>query len=53
MAREKNWRFSGTILEGMSFDSTSLIQSIARTANANGITLYTVHTLVSPWGKQR
>ncbi len=43
IANEKNWRFSGTILEGMSFDSTSLIQSIARTANANGITMYTVH----------
>ena len=43
VANEKSWRFSGTILEGMSFDSTSLIQSIARTANANGITMYTVH----------
>lgn len=42
-ANQKGWRFSGTILEGMSFDSTSLIQSIARTANANGITMYTVH----------
>lgn len=43
VANEKQWRFSGTILEGMSFDSTSLIQSVARTANANGITMYTVH----------
>lgn len=43
VANQKNWRFSGTILEGMSFDSTSLIQSVARTANANGITMYTVH----------
>lgn len=43
VANEKSWRFSGTILEGMSFDSTSLIQSIARTANANGITMYTIH----------
>lgn len=43
MANEKSWRFSGTILEGMSFDSSSLIQSVARTANANGITMYTVH----------
>jgi VWFA-related protein len=43
VANEKQWRFSGTILEGMSFDATSLIQSIARTANANGITMYTVH----------
>ena len=43
VANEKGWQFSGTILEGMSFDSTTLIQSIARTANANGITMYTVH----------
>ncbi|HEX7419340.1 MAG TPA: VWA domain-containing protein [Thermoanaerobaculia bacterium] len=43
VANEKSWQFSGTILEGMSFDSTSLIQSIARTANANGITMYTIH----------
>ncbi|HSP17453.1 MAG TPA: VWA domain-containing protein [Thermoanaerobaculia bacterium] len=43
LANEKGWRFSGTILEGMSFDSTTLIQSIARTANANGITMYTIH----------
>lgn len=43
VANEKGWRFSGTILEGMSFDSASLIQSIARTANANGITMYTIH----------
>lgn len=43
VANEKGWQFSGTILEGMSFDSTSLIQSIARTANANGITMYTIH----------
>lgn len=43
IAREKNWQVGGTILEGMSFDSTSLIQSIARTANANGITMYTIH----------
>jgi VWFA-related protein len=43
VANEKSWTFSGTILEGMSFDSTSLIQSIARTANANGITMYTIH----------
>lgn len=44
LANEKQWRFSGTILEGMTFDSTSLIQSIARTANANGITMYTIHS---------
>jgi hypothetical protein len=27
----------------MSFDSTSLIQEVAKTANANGITMYTIH----------
>jgi VWFA-related protein len=43
VANEKGWQFSGTILEGMSFDSTSVIQSVARTANANGITMYTIH----------
>jgi hypothetical protein len=32
-----------TQIEGMSFDGTSLIQSVAKTANANDITLYTVH----------
>jgi VWFA-related protein len=43
IAKEKQWNFSGTLLEAMSFDSSSLIQSIARTANANGITMYTIH----------
>jgi len=43
VANEKGWQFGGTILEGMTFDSSSLIQSIARTANANGITMYTIH----------
>jgi len=43
VANTKGWQFSGTVLEGMSFDNSSLIQSIARTANANGITMYTVH----------
>ena len=43
VANTKGWTFSGTVLEGMSFDNTTLIQSIARTANANGITMYTVH----------
>ena len=43
VAKEKNWNASGTLLEAMGFDSASLIQSIARTANANGITMYTVH----------
>lgn len=44
MGREKGWSSSGsTMLEGMTFDASSLIQSVAKTANANGITLYTVH----------
>lgn len=41
--RTKGWSTSGAMLEGMSFDAGSLIQSIARTANANNITLYTIH----------
>lgn len=43
VSREKQWQGSGTLLEGMTFDSTSTIQSIAKTANANGITLYAIH----------
>jgi VWFA-related protein len=43
ISREKNWQATGTIIEGMSFDSSSLIQGIAKTANANGITMYTIH----------
>jgi VWFA-related protein len=44
MAREKNWEgVSSSTMEGMHFDSTSLIQSVAKTANANDITLYTIH----------
>lgn len=44
MSREKNWGGSGsTVLEGMHYDATQLIQSVAKTANANDITLYTVH----------
>jgi len=39
-----NWSGqSSTILEGMSFNAVSTIQSVAKTANANGITLYTLH----------
>lgn len=33
----------GVLLEGMGFNSTSLIRSIGQTANANDITLYTLH----------
>ena len=43
VGREKGWTAGGTMLEGMSFDASSLIQSVARTANANGITMYALH----------
>ena len=43
MAKEKGWSAGSSMLEGMSFDGTNLIQSVAKTANANGITMYTVH----------
>lgn len=44
IAREKGWnRVGSTMLEGMTFDATQLIQSVAKAANANDITLYTVH----------
>jgi VWFA-related protein len=44
IGREKGWQNVGsTMLEGMSYDGTQLIQSVAKTANANGITMYTVH----------
>ncbi|MCU1347848.1 MAG: VWFA-related Acidobacterial domain protein, partial [Acidobacteria bacterium] len=47
-AREKgsSWGAGGgasSLLEGMGFDATTLIRSIARSANANGITMYTIH----------
>jgi VWFA-related protein len=43
VGRQKGWTASSTMMEGMSFDANSLIQDIARTANANGITLYAIH----------
>lgn len=44
ISREKQWSNTGsTMLEGMTFDGSSLIQSVAKTANANDITLYTIH----------
>ncbi len=44
IAREKGWsNIGGSQLEGMTFNSTALIQSVAKAANANDITLYTVH----------
>jgi VWFA-related protein len=44
-AKEKGngWSSGSTLLEGAGFDATSIIQSVARTANANGITMYTIH----------
>jgi len=36
------WQGS-SLLEGLEFDGGPLIQSVAKTANANGITMYTVH----------
>ena len=43
LAREKGWPSGGTMLEGMTFNDASVIQSVAKTANANGITLYALH----------
>ena len=43
VGREKGWQSGSTMLEGMSFDAASQIQQIAKTANANGITLYAIH----------
>lgn len=44
VGREKGWSNIGsTMLEGMTFDASNLIQSVAKTANANGITMYTIH----------
>jgi hypothetical protein len=44
IGREKGWQNIGsTMMEGMSFDGSQLVQSVAKTANANGITMYTVH----------
>lgn len=43
-AREKGWtNATSTMLEGMSFDSANEIQKVAKTANANGITVYAIH----------
>jgi hypothetical protein len=42
-AKEHNWASNSALMEGMSFDAASLIQSVAKTANANGITMYTIH----------
>ncbi|MFA6957369.1 MAG: VWA domain-containing protein [Thermoanaerobaculia bacterium] len=44
IAPSKEWRSkSSVMLEATHFDSHGLIQSVAQTANANGVTLYTLH----------
>jgi VWFA-related protein len=43
ISREKGWPAGGTMLEGMTFNAASTIQGLAKTANANGITMYTLH----------
>lgn len=44
VGKEKGWSAgSSSMLEGLSFNSSTLIQSIGKAANANGITMYTVH----------
>jgi hypothetical protein len=44
MAGRKGWRSSSSVyLEATHFDAKSAIESVAQTANANGITLYTLH----------
>jgi hypothetical protein len=43
VGKEKGWQAGGTLLEAMSYQATNLIQGIAKTANANGITLYALH----------
>jgi VWFA-related protein len=43
-AREKGWSSMGsTTLMGMQYDGSNLIQGVAKAANANNITLYTIH----------
>jgi VWFA-related protein len=43
MQREKGWNVGSSLLETMTYDGTQRIQSVAKTANANGITMYTIH----------
>jgi VWFA-related protein len=42
VSREKSWQ-SSSMLEAMTYNANSLIESIAKTANANGITMYPIH----------
>ena len=43
MKQEKGWSGGSSLIEGLGFESSNLIQSIARAANANGITIYALH----------
>ena len=43
VSREKGWQGQSTLLEGMGYDANSQIQSVAKTANATGITMYAIH----------
>ncbi|HKO55487.1 MAG TPA: VWA domain-containing protein [Thermoanaerobaculia bacterium] len=43
VAKERGWQAGSSMLEGMNFDAHSLIEDVAKAANANGITMYTVH----------
>ncbi len=43
VSRQKGWNAAGALMEGMQFNNSDLIQSVAKTANANGITLYAIH----------
>jgi len=42
VAKDKGWQASSSMLEGMTFDASAAIQSVAKNANANGITMYTI-----------
>ena len=43
IGKEKQWNATSSLLEGMSFDAHRDIESVAKTANANGITVYAIH----------
>lgn len=43
VSREKGWSGGSSLLEGMGYDASSQIMNVAKTANANGITMYAIH----------
>jgi VWFA-related protein len=43
VSRTKGWQGQSSMLEGMTFDANNYITSIGNTANANNITMYTIH----------